>query len=56
MSKVAAIYSKKPFAPQVYHDNNQCTERNNIEVENIMPGNGGRPLCEHCARLNRAGK
>jgi hypothetical protein len=55
MAKVAPIYSAKHNAPQVYHDNDRCTERNNIERENIRYGTGGRPLCDHCARLNRQG-
>jgi hypothetical protein len=56
MSKVAPIYSARPNAPQVYHDNNKCTERNNIERENVRQGTGNRPLCKHCADLNRAGQ
>lgn len=56
MSKVAPTYSVKPYAPQVYHDNDKCTERNNIERENVRSGTGGRPLCQHCAALNRSGK
>jgi hypothetical protein len=52
MTKVAPIHSKKPSAPQVYHDDDQCTERNNIEKENIVPGTGGRPKCDHCKRLS----
>lgn len=56
MPKVSPIYSIKQYAPQVHHDNSRCTERNNIERENIRPGTGGRPLCEHCAKLNRAGQ
>ena len=57
MSKVPPIYSAKPYAPQVYHDNNRCTERNNIEKENVRSGTGGsgRKLCDHCADLNRRG-
>lgn len=56
MSKVSPIYSAKATARRVYHDNNQCTERNNIEQENIRHGTDGRPLCEHCKRLNDEGK
>ena len=54
--KVAPIHSVKPFAPHKYHDNDRCTERNNIERENVRQGTGGRPLCDHCERLNREGK
>ena len=38
-----------------YHNNNRCTEGNNIERENMRPGDGGRPLCKHCDDLNRKG-
>lgn len=51
MAKVSPIYSVKPSARQVYHNDNRCTERNNIERENVRQGTGGRPLCDHCARL-----
>lgn len=54
MSKVAPIYSKKK--KDVYHDNNKCTERNNIEKENIVQGTGNLPLCSHCKKLNAEGK
>lgn len=53
--KVDPIYSVKITDRRVYHNNNRCTERNNIERENIRHGTDGRPLCEHCARLNNQG-
>lgn len=56
MSKVQPIYSVKNTDRKVYHDNDKCTERNNIERENVRHGTDGRPLCEHYARLNREGK
>ena len=56
MSRVAPTYSVKPNTPNVYHNNDKCTERNNIERENVRQGDGGRPLCQHCARLNAEGK
>ena len=40
----------------VHHDNTSCTEGNNIETDYRKPGTGGRPLCNHCARLDRAGQ
>lgn len=40
----------------VYHNNNRCTERNNIERANLRQGTGGNRLCETCKRLNREGK
>ena len=51
MAKVAPFHSKKKSDRNVYHNNDKCTEGNNIEKENRAPGTGGRPLCEHCARL-----
>ena len=40
----------------VYHDNLACTEGNNIERYYFAWGTGNRRLCEHCARLDYAGK
>jgi hypothetical protein len=37
----------------VYHNNNRCTEGNNIESHNRRAGTGGKRLCHHCAILNR---
>ena len=54
MAKVAPTYSIEP-GRDVYHNNNQCTERNNIETRNLRQGTDGRRLCAHCARLNAAG-
>lgn len=51
MAKVNPFHSKKPSAKQVHHNNDKCTEGNNIEPENKVQGTGGRPLCDHCARL-----
>lgn len=43
---------KDPRKKDVYHNDTSCTEGNNIERENRREGTGGRPLCEHCERLN----
>jgi hypothetical protein len=51
MAKVAAFHSKLPGTNR-YHDNNACTEGNNIETKNRVPGKGGHPQCEHCKRLS----
>ena len=51
MAKVTAFHSKKETDRKVYHDDNKCTEGNNIESYNKASGTGGRPRCEHCARL-----
>lgn len=50
MAKVSPFHSKKP-GTEVYHDNNQCTEGNNIERENRVSGTGGLKKCDHCKRL-----
>src|ERR1051326_3555891 len=36
----------------VYHNNNACTEGNNIELYYFAAGDGGLKLCHHCAMLN----
>jgi hypothetical protein len=53
MTKVSAFYSIKQH---VHHNNNKCTEGNNIEKENLRSGTGNKPLCDHCAKLNQEGK
>jgi len=50
---------KSPWHSQkqsVHHNNTRCTEGNNIERENLRSGTGGKPLCQHCRRLNLEGK
>lgn len=51
MAKVPAFHSKRETDRKVYHDNDKCTEGNNIETYNRVPGTGGRPKCDHCSRL-----
>ena len=41
---------------KVYHNNDKCTEGNNIERKNLKLGIAGRRLCERCKKLNREGK
>ena len=53
--KVNPFHSKKP-GTEVYHNNNRCTEGNNIEPENKVPGTGGLRLCESCKERNAKGK
>jgi len=55
MAKIKPFHTVKPG--DVYHDNNRCTEGNNIEPNNVRPGKDGRELCDHCDRLdNKKGK
>lgn len=49
MAKVAPFYSR--VQRDVYHDNDACTEGNNIEARNRVSGTGGLPQCAHCRRL-----
>lgn len=53
--KVPAFHSTRQ-GETVHHDNDKCTEGNNIERYYLKPGTGGRPLCKHCDRLDREGK
>jgi hypothetical protein len=56
MTKVAPFHSTRPGETK-YHNNNKCTEGNNIEKHYLAQGTGGRTtLCAHCARLNAEGK
>ena len=50
MAKVKPTNAKKS---DVYHDNSKCTERNNIEKENVQHGTGGKDKCDHCKRLDK---
>ncbi|MEV8373993.1 hypothetical protein AB0P21_14730 [Kribbella sp. NPDC056861] len=36
----------------VHHNNNRCTEGNNIETRNKRDGTGNKPLCQHCRSLS----
>ena len=52
MAIVAPFHSTKP-GTDVYHNNNRCTEGNNIETRYRKSGTGGKRLCSHCKRLNQ---
>jgi hypothetical protein len=46
------FYKPAQLLPKnVYHDDNECTEGNNIEKQHLASGTAGRPKCEHCQRL-----
>ena len=51
MAKVPPFHSKGASDRKVYHDNDKCTEGNNIETYKRVSGTGGYPKCEQCARL-----
>lgn len=52
MGKIAPFHSKKP-GTDVYHDNSECTEGNNIEKENRVSGTGGHRRCNRCKELDK---
>jgi hypothetical protein len=52
VAKVAPFHSVLETDRQVYHDNDECTEGNNIEAENRRSGTDGRPRCENCKDLD----
>jgi hypothetical protein len=56
MPTIDAWHSIKPDVPQVYHNNTECNTGNNIEVENVRQGTGGRTICKECLGLNVRGK
>ncbi len=48
MAKVSPFHAENS---DVYHDNDSCTEGNNIETRNWRSGTGGKSKCDHCKRL-----
>lgn len=55
MPKTNPWHSTRP-GETVHHDNTKCTEGNNIESRYRKEGTGGRPLCQHCKKLDDAGQ
>ena len=56
MTQVPPFHSKRQDQNKVHHNNNQCTEGNNIESYNRVAGTGNLPMCDHCKKLNAQGK
>ena len=50
MTRVTPFRSKLPGTKK-HHNNNRCTEGNNIERHNRVSGTGGLPLCDRCKQL-----
>ena len=46
MAKVKPFHTKEKT--DVYHNDNKCTEGNNIEKYNKRPGTGGKRKCKGC--------
>jgi hypothetical protein len=53
MALVNAFHSTRP-GETVYHNDNVCTEGNNIEKHYWALGDGGLTLCSACRKLNLA--
>ena len=53
--RVSPFHSKLE-GTEVYHNNNKCTEGDNIQPENWTSGKGGFRLCDGCRELNQQGK
>jgi hypothetical protein len=51
--RVSPFHSVKRY---VHHNNDRCTEGNNIEREHWRPGTGNKPLCDRCAELAKTGR
>jgi len=49
--KVNPFHSKKS-GTEVYHNNNECVDGNNIEDYYRTSGTGGLRLCHRCRELN----
>lgn len=41
---------------EVYHNNKNCFEGNNIEDQYLEEGRGGKRLCKRCKLLNQKSK
>ena len=52
MAKTGRWHSIKD---QVHHDNTVCPDGKAVEPEFRRPGDGDRPLCPVCAKLNAEG-
>lgn len=53
MPQTAAWHSIKEH---VHHNNTKCGPGSEIPAHNRLPGTGGKPICQDCAKLNREGK
>jgi len=49
MVKVAAYNSSKPSDPEVYHDQHDCPEGQEVPARHVVAGTGGYRKCEHCS-------
>jgi hypothetical protein len=48
VQRVEPYHSSNPDDPAVYHDHALCPSGRKIPPKWLVPGDGGRPLCEFC--------
>jgi len=53
VSKTIPWHSRSPSDRSVNHDETACIEGRNIAASDLVSGTGGRPRCDHCARIQR---
>ena len=53
MTRVPAFHS---IEENHYHHNDKCERGNKIPALDRVRGNGGKPLCRECKKLDGAGK
>jgi hypothetical protein len=53
MPKVPAFHSIKE---EHHHNNSKCGPGSEIPAHNKVSGDGGKPLCKDCKKLNDEGK
>jgi hypothetical protein len=56
MPKVPSFHSTHVPHDKKYHDNSKCGPGSEIPQHHRVPGTGGKPLCDHCKKLNDEGK
>jgi hypothetical protein len=54
--QTSPFHSSTAGKPSVFHNNLACDDGRQIEPVCWRAGNGGRGLCETCARLNAEGR
>jgi len=50
VAKVSPFHSTAPDA-RVHHDNDDCPDANDVQLQDRAPGPGGLPLCDKCLNL-----
>ena len=52
MAQTLPFHSVRPGTPNVFHNSDACEAGRRIEGAQWRAGDGGRPLCDACERLN----